>query len=105
MNLFQRIAGLADTVYRQQNTEIRIQSDTADNIAWVRYAPASASNTKSLNSVLSSNRHVEFINKYLLTPIPLHAAIQDSSSHRHWSLFFLFRIQTRLSSLRAVRDG
>ena len=76
MNLFQRISGLPDTVYGQQNTEIRIQSDTADNVAWARYAPPSASNTKPSNSALSSN-HVEF--KYLLTPIPLHGAIQEAT--------------------------
>ena len=50
-----------------------MQSDTADNIAWARYASASASDTKS-----SSNPHVEF--KYLLTPIPLHAAIQEATA-------------------------
>ena len=79
MNLFQRLAGLPDTVYGQQNTEIRMQSDTADNVAWARYAPAaSASDTKTPHSALSSNPHVEF--KYLLTPIPLHAAIQEATA-------------------------
>jgi hypothetical protein len=78
MNSFQRIAGLPDTFYGQQNTEIRIQSDTADNVAWARYAPASASNTKSSDSASSSNPHVEF--KYLITPLPLHAAIQEATA-------------------------
>ena len=73
--LFQRIAGFPDTVYGQQDTEIRMQSDTADNIAWARYAPASASDTES---ALSSNPQVKF--KYLLTPIPLHAAIQEATA-------------------------
>ena len=72
---FQKIAGFPDTVYEQQNTEIRMQSDTADNVAWARYAPASASDTKS---ALSTNPHVEF--KHLLTPIPLHAAIQEATA-------------------------
>ena len=55
-----------------------MQSDTADNLAWARYAPVSSSDTKSSHSALSSNRHVEF--KYLLTPTPLHAAIQEATA-------------------------
>ena len=73
--LYQRNAGFPDTVYGQQNTEIRMQSDTADNVAWAQYVPASASDT---NPALSSNPHVEF--KYLVTPIPLHAAIQEATA-------------------------
>ena len=52
-----------------------MQSDTADNVAWARYAPTFASDT---HSALSSNPHVEF--KYLVTPIPLHAAIQEATA-------------------------
>ena len=55
-----------------------MQSDTADNIAWTRYASASASDTKSSYSALSSNTHVEF--KRLVTPTPLHAAIQEATA-------------------------
>ena len=55
-----------------------MQSDTADNVAWGRYAPASTSDTKPPHSPSSSNPHVEF--KYLLTPIPLHAAIQEATT-------------------------
>jgi hypothetical protein len=75
LTLGSRIAGLPDTVYGQQNTEIRMQSDTADNVAWARYAPASTSDPHSTSP---SNRHIEF--KYLLTPIPLHAAIQEATA-------------------------
>ena len=73
--LFQKTAGLPDTVY-EQNTEIRMQSDTADNLAWARYAPASASDTKSSRSAISSS--LEF--KHLITPIPLHAAIREATA-------------------------
>jgi hypothetical protein len=78
IRLFQKIAGLPDTVYGQQNTEIRMESDTADNIAWARYAPAFASDMKSSHSTLSSNPHVEF--KHLVTPLPIHAAIQEATA-------------------------
>jgi hypothetical protein len=77
---FQRIAGVPDTIDGQQNREIRVQSDTADNIAWARYASA-ASDSKSSHSSLSSASYkpqVEF--KHLLTPIPLHAAIQEATA-------------------------
>ena len=55
-----------------------MESDTADNVAWARYAPASAPDTKPSPPALSSNPHVEF--KYLVTPIPLHAAIQEATA-------------------------
>ena len=57
-----------------------VQSDTADNIAWARYVSA-ASDSKSSHSSLSSasyKPHVEF--KHHLTPIPLHAAIQEATT-------------------------
>lgn len=71
---------MPDTVYEEQTMEIRMESDTADNIAWARYAPLSVSDTKSSHSSASSasaKPHVEF--KHLLTPIPLRAAIQEAT--------------------------
>jgi Kef-type K+ transport system membrane component KefB len=73
----------SNTVYGPQNTEIKMQSDTADNIAWARYAPGSISNAKlspslDTSSLASSENHVEF--KCLLTPRPLHAAIQEATA-------------------------
>ena len=65
----------------RQNTEIRMQSDTADNLAWERYARAFASDpdTKSPHSASSSNPHVEF--KYRPTPnIPLLAAVEEAKA-------------------------
>ncbi|PPQ70372.1 hypothetical protein CVT25_000083 [Psilocybe cyanescens] len=82
-----RIGGLPDTVYGQHNTETRLQSDTADNIIWARYAPSPppqsttlASDTKSTHSsdASSSTRpQIEF--RSITTPIPLHAAIREAS--------------------------
>ncbi|KAF8165761.1 Sodium/hydrogen exchanger family-domain-containing protein [Crassisporium funariophilum] len=41
---FQNTAAAADTVYGQHNTQTRLESDTADNITWDRYAQTSKSN-------------------------------------------------------------
>jgi len=79
--LFQRIAAFPDTIYGEQNAETRMQSDTADNVAWARYAPASVSDTKPPHSALSlssSKPQVEF--KHLLVPALLHTAIQEASA-------------------------
>ncbi|KAF8800776.1 hypothetical protein BYT27DRAFT_7227327 [Phlegmacium glaucopus] len=75
-----RTAGLPDTIYGQQNTEIRLESDTADNLAWARYVPVSVSDTKSRHSTPSGSfqPHVEF--KHLVVPTPLHSAIQEATA-------------------------
>ncbi|KAF8799460.1 hypothetical protein BYT27DRAFT_7201515 [Phlegmacium glaucopus] len=75
-----RTAGLPDTIYGQQNTEIRLESDTADNLAWARYAPAPVFDAKSRHSTPSgsSQPHVEF--KHLVVPTPLHSAIQEATA-------------------------
>ena len=75
--LFQRIEGLPDTVYGQQSGETRMQSDTADNLAWARYASVDSGTTASSSSAYSKP-HVEF--KYLHTPTPLRAAIQEATT-------------------------
>jgi len=89
-----RTTGFPDTVYGQQDTEIRMQSDTADNVAWGRYA-SSASDT-------SSNPHVEF--KYLLSPIPLHAAIQEATAVTQSSSGYKLVVVTGRSRRLAVEN-
>lgn len=77
-----RIAGIPDTVYGQHNTETRMQSETADNIIWARYAtPPAASNSdrKSIHSSASSSTRPQIEFKAISTPIPLHAAIQEAT--------------------------
>ncbi|PPQ69428.1 hypothetical protein CVT24_001477 [Panaeolus cyanescens] len=76
------VAQFPDTVYGQHNTETRMQSDTADNVAWAKHATPKAvhSDTKSTHSSSSSastGSSIEF--KTVSTPIPLHAAIQEAS--------------------------
>jgi len=73
---------MPDTVYGQHDTETRLQSETADNIIWARYAtPPSASNSdrKSTHSAASSSARPQIEFKTLSTPIPLHAAIQEAT--------------------------
>ncbi|KAG5636492.1 hypothetical protein H0H81_007826 [Sphagnurus paluster] len=68
------IAGFPDTFYGQHNTEVRLQSETADNITWARYAsPQPDANSSPLTSALS---RIEF--KECATPTPLRAAIRDA---------------------------
>lgn len=59
-----------------------MQSDTADNVAWAKYAmprgvQGDAKSTHSASSSSSANSAIDF--KTLSTPIPLHAAIQEAS--------------------------
>lgn len=71
---------MSDTVYGEQNAEMRMQSDTADNVAWARHAPVDRKSTLSHSgsSSPSSRPHIEF--KHLITPVPLHAAIQEATA-------------------------
>ncbi|RDB14902.1 K(+)/H(+) antiporter 1 [Hypsizygus marmoreus] len=77
------IAGFPDTVYGQPNTETRMLSETADNIAWAKYAgPHEDTSSTSSTSALS---RIEF--RVCATPVPLHAAIQEAGvliSARSW---------------------
>ena len=50
--IWQTVAA-ADTVYGQQSTEVRLRSDTADNIIWDRYTKTPNSNSPSTTSALS----------------------------------------------------
>ncbi|KAF9222988.1 hypothetical protein BS17DRAFT_164594 [Gyrodon lividus] len=69
----------ADTVYGQPNTECILQSDTADNITWLRYAsPVFDRDTRQqLRSALS---RIEFTE--LMSPMPLHALAQRTKQLR-----------------------
>ncbi|KAG6840786.1 hypothetical protein C0991_004326 [Blastosporella zonata] len=69
------ITGFPDTVYGQPSTATRMQSETADNIAWARYTTPSAENTTS--AALS---RIAF--RELSTPVPLHAMISEAESSR-----------------------
>jgi hypothetical protein len=62
-------------VYGQPNTEIRMQSETADNIIWSRYA--GSQNDASSNVSTAALSRIEF--RELATPIPLHAAIHEAN--------------------------
>lgn len=52
-----------------------MQSETADNIAWAKFAPATTSDRASTSSSGPSELGIEF--RELATPIPLHAAIRE----------------------------
>ncbi|KAK2463776.1 hypothetical protein APHAL10511_004214 [Amanita phalloides] len=63
-----------DTVYGQHNTEVRMQSDTADNVAWAKYHQLKRE--QGLDSTAALSR-VEF--KEMRTPNPLRTALEEAS--------------------------
>ncbi|OBZ68862.1 K(+)/H(+) antiporter 1 [Grifola frondosa] len=62
--------GFPDTVYGNATTQTRLQSETADNIAWARY-------TSHVHASAALSR-IEFAE--LPTPTPLHAVIERAAS-------------------------
>lgn len=67
--------GFPDTVYGYATTQTRLQSETADNLAWSRYAsPPSEQHPPHLAEALS---RIEFME--LQTPVPLHAIVSRAS--------------------------
>lgn len=62
-------------MYGQPNTEIRMQSETADNIAWARYAGPQPDTSSSTSA--SALSRIQF--RVFATPIPLRAAIQEAN--------------------------
>ncbi|KAF9459201.1 Sodium/hydrogen exchanger family-domain-containing protein [Collybia nuda] len=68
-------AGLPDTVYGQADTEVRMQSETADNLTWAQYAGPHNDTISIVTSDALSR--IEF--RELATPVPLRAAIQECS--------------------------
>ncbi|KAJ7917502.1 Sodium/hydrogen exchanger family-domain-containing protein [Mycena leptocephala] len=70
------VAGFPDTVYGPPTTETRLQSETADNVTWAKYAsPAGADGASTSSAAL----RIEF--RELATPVPLHAAIHQVKLH------------------------
>ncbi|PFH49513.1 hypothetical protein AMATHDRAFT_194834 [Amanita thiersii Skay4041] len=67
-------SGMPDTVYGQASTEIRLQSDTADNVAWAKYVQQK---TEQQSDSCSAMSRVEL--RELGTPHPLQSAIQEAS--------------------------
>ncbi|KAJ7043715.1 Sodium/hydrogen exchanger family-domain-containing protein [Mycena alexandri] len=76
MTVTSAAAGFPDTVYGPFTTETLMQSETADNVAWAKYA-TSGSDGASTSSALS---RVEF--RELATPVPLHAAVHEVKLHQ-----------------------
>ena len=67
--------GFPDTVYGYATTQTRLQSETADNLAWSRYAsPPSEQHPSQLAEALS---RIDFME--LQTPVPLHAIVSRAS--------------------------
>ncbi|KAG1858827.1 Sodium/hydrogen exchanger family-domain-containing protein [Suillus subluteus] len=66
-----------DTVYGQPNTEMRMQSETADSIIWSRYAGHNLSDSDIPGPLRAALSRINFTN--LASPVPLHAAIQRAS--------------------------
>ncbi|KAJ7623138.1 Sodium/hydrogen exchanger family-domain-containing protein [Roridomyces roridus] len=67
------VAGFPDTVYGPPTTETRMQSETADNIAWDKYVPSTNADGASTSSTPPPG--IEF--RELTSPIPLHAVIRE----------------------------
>lgn len=62
-------------MYGNPTTETRMQSETADNVAWAKYASSLADGA----SISSTAPGVEF--REVATPVPLHAAINEVKMH------------------------
>jgi len=67
------IASVMDTVYAQQNTQTRLQSDTADNVTWGLYARGETADGVSEVEREALTR-VKFLE--METPKPLHAIVR-----------------------------
>ena len=67
------VASVMDTVYGQQNTQIRLQSDTADNVTWGLYAEGGETADGRSEVVREALTRVEFLE--MGTPKPLHAIV------------------------------
>ncbi|KAF9002926.1 Sodium/hydrogen exchanger family-domain-containing protein [Cyathus striatus] len=63
------VAGFPDTVYGHASTETRLQSETADSIAWGRYTSPGAPSLPALSRITF---------REIASPIPLQAIIQEA---------------------------
>lgn len=72
------MTGHPDTIYGNFNTQIMMQSETADNIVWSRYASPTVSNVPSPR-VADALTRVTFAE--VSTPSPLHTVIDQATVH------------------------
>ncbi|KIY45592.1 hypothetical protein FISHEDRAFT_66875 [Fistulina hepatica ATCC 64428] len=63
-----------DTVYDNATTQVRMQSETADRLAWSKYSTSVTERSGANYPSPAALSRMEF--KELLSPIPLHATIQ-----------------------------
>ncbi|KAJ3930792.1 MAG: Sodium/hydrogen exchanger family-domain-containing protein [Lentinula lateritia] len=81
-------AGFPDTVYGHANTATRMQSETADHLAWARFANAtelasSSSSTGSTSGAFPSRAALSRIHfQDLSSPVPLHKVIAEANHIR-----------------------
>nr|GAT45742.1 predicted protein [Mycena chlorophos] len=68
----------ADTVYGHVTEETRLQSDTADNLAWSKFADALI-DTSSGDNNADPQKNIEA--REISSPIPLHAAIHEVNAY------------------------
>lgn len=73
--IFFQATAFPDTVYGHPTTQTRMQSETADNVVWTRYASHNLVEGNSLSSALS---RVEF--SELPTQTPLHTVVEYASN-------------------------
>ncbi|KAJ6619881.1 Sodium/hydrogen exchanger family-domain-containing protein [Mycena sp. CBHHK59/15] len=74
------VTGFPDTVYGHATLETRMQSETADNVAWAKYASQSPrAGDRASKSSAASNPGIEF--RELASSIPLHAAIREVNQY------------------------
>ncbi|KDQ62807.1 hypothetical protein JAAARDRAFT_190081 [Jaapia argillacea MUCL 33604] len=77
INQMTHMTGIPDTVYGHATTQTRLQSETADNICWSRYASPSSSDPPN-SAITSALSRIEF--QELPTPAPLHAVTQRATA-------------------------
>ncbi|THU76435.1 hypothetical protein K435DRAFT_158086, partial [Dendrothele bispora CBS 962.96] len=70
------IHGFPDTVYGAHNTEMRLQSETADNIAWARYVLPTADNNASNSASKAALSRMSF--REVGSPVPLYVVITEA---------------------------
>ncbi|KAA1469607.1 hypothetical protein DENSPDRAFT_928250 [Dentipellis sp. KUC8613] len=69
------VTGFPDTVYGNETTQTRLQSETADHVAWARYASPNARELAD-SATSAALARIEF--QELSTPVPLHAILHQA---------------------------
>lgn len=72
----QLTTGFPDTVYGYATTQTRLQSDTADNLSWSRYASPPPEQLPA--HLAESLSRIDFVE--LQTPVPLHAIVNRAAT-------------------------